>query len=340
MDLRVIEWLPTGGVRLLDQTRLPAEEVYLEVGTVDEMATAIQELKVRGAPLIGIAAVMGLAAAAQGEAERGTLTREWVEAAAARLAAVRPTAVNLSWALDRARRVADELFGSGADGSAVAAALTQEAQGIWDEDAAMCRAIGVAGAGLIPPGATVLTHCNAGMLATGGIGTALAAVYVALEQGKQVRVVACEARPLRQGARLTTWELARSGVPVRAIVDSAAASIMAQGGIDLVLTGADRIAANGDVANKIGTYGLAVLARAHAIPFYVAAPRSTFDPSLASGDLIPIEQRPAAELAAASGAQVLNPAFDVTPAEWVTAIVTDRGVLEPPYGAAIERLFE
>ncbi|UCF42190.1 MAG: S-methyl-5-thioribose-1-phosphate isomerase [Gemmatimonadota bacterium] len=336
--MRVIDWLPDGGVRLLDQTRLPAEEVYVDVRTVEEMAEAIQQLKVRGAPLIGIAAAMGLAAAAAREAERGSLTREWVEIAASRLAAERPTAVNLRWAVERVRVRAAAHFERAGAAAGLVAALTEEAQRIWDEDVAMCRAIGEAGAALIPPGSTVLTHCNAGMLATGGLGTALAAVYVAHRQGKDVQVVSCETRPLRQGARLTTWELARNGVPVRTVVDGAAAALMAQGAIDLVVTGADRIAANGDVANKIGTYGLAVLAEAHGIPFYVAAPRSTFDAELASGDLIPIEQRPASEMEVAAGAEVVNPAFDVTPAELINGIITDRGVLAPPYGEPIREL--
>jgi methylthioribose-1-phosphate isomerase len=338
VQLRVIDWLPDGGVRLLDQTRLPAEEVYLEVQTIDEMAAAIQQLKVRGAPLIGIAAAMGLASAAAREADRATLTEAWVETAAERLASERPTAVNLRWAVERVRARAHEHFEQGSDSAAVVAALAEEAQRIWDEDVAMCRAIGEAGAQLIPRDSTVLTHCNAGMLATGGLGTALAAVYVAHEQGQGVQVVSGETRPLRQGARLTTWELARAGVPVHAVVDGAAATLMVQGAIDLVITGADRIAANGDVANKIGTYGLAVLAEAHGIPFYVAAPRSTFDAALASGDLIPIEERPASELDAAPGAEVVNPAFDVTPAELINGIITDRGVLEPPYGDAIREL--
>jgi methylthioribose-1-phosphate isomerase len=338
VEVRVIDWLPDGGVRMLDQTRLPGEEAYIEVRTIDEMAAAIQQLKVRGAPLIGIAAAMGLAAAAAREADRGALTSAWVEAAAERLASERPTAVNLRWAVERVRARAADRYAAGGSATAVVEDLRDEAQRIWDEDVAMCRAIGEAGAPLIPQDSTVLTHCNAGMLATGGLGTALAAIYVAHEQGKRVRVVSGETRPLRQGARLTTWELARSGVPVHAVVDGATASLMAQGAIDLVITGADRIAANGDVANKIGTYGLAVLAEAHGIPFYVAAPRSTFDAELASGDLIPIEERPGSELDVAPGAEVLNPAFDVTPAELINGLITDRGVLEPPYGEAIRKL--
>jgi methylthioribose-1-phosphate isomerase len=228
--------------------------------------------------------------------------------------------------------------GAGEDPAEIAGALAVEAQRIWDEDRAMCRAIGEAGAELIQPGSSIMTHCNAGALATGGIGTALATIYVAHQRGVPLSVIVTETRPLRQGARLTAWELSRSGVPARVIVDGAAGSVMARGGVDLIITGADRIAANGDVANKIGTYGLAVLARAHSIPFYVAAPLSTFDPDLPTGDDIPIEQRSAHEVEVAPGVDVLNPAFDVTPAELITALVTDRGVLRPPYEEAIRKV--
>ncbi len=332
MDLDVIGWTGDGAVRLLDQTRLPGEERYVEVDTVEEMAEAIGTLRVRGAPLIGIAAAMGLAAAALREADRGSLTGAWVEEAAGRLESVRPTAVNLAWALGRMRRAA---IGAGAEPSEIAGALTVEAQRIWDEDRDMCQAIGEAGSELIQPGSSVMTHCNAGALATGGIGTALATIYVAHQRGVPLSVIANETRPLRQGARLTAWELSRSGIPARVIVDGAAGSVMARGGVDLVITGADRIAANGDAANKIGTYGLAVLARAHSIPFYVAAPLSTFDPDLPTGDDIPIEQRSAEEVDVPAGVEVQNPAFDVTPAELITALVTDKGVLRPPYEEAI-----
>ncbi len=340
MDFQVIDWLGDAGVRLLDQTRLPREEVYLEVRSIDQMVEAIRALRVRGAPLIGIGAAMALAAGATQEADQGSLSLDWIEGAADRLEAARPTGVNLRWAVARMRRVAVEAFGAGGAQRRVAELLRQEAQRIWDEDVAMCRAIGEAGAGLIEAGATVLTHCNAGALATGGIGTALAAIYVAHEQGKGIQVVATETRPLRQGARLTAWELVKVGVPVRAVADSAAASVMAGGSVDLVITGADRITANGDVANKIGTYSLALLAKAHAIPFYVAAPCSTFDPALASGERIPIEQRAPGELDVAPGAEVYNPAFDVTPAWLVTALVTDRGVIEPPFDEGIRALFD
>jgi methylthioribose-1-phosphate isomerase len=335
VDFDVVGWTGDGAVRLLDQTRLPGEEKYLEIGTIDEMAEAIGTLRVRGAPLIGIAAAMGLAAAARTEAGQGALTGAWVEEAADRLESVRPTAVNLAWALGRMRRAA---VGAGEDPAEIAGALAVEAQRIWDEDRAMCRAIGEAGAELIQPGSSIMTHCNAGALATGGIGTALATIYVAHQRGVPLSVIVTETRPLRQGARLTAWELSRSGVPARVIVDGAAGSVMARGGVDLIITGADRIAANGDVANKIGTYGLAVLARAHSIPFYVAAPLSTFDPDLPTGDDIPIEQRSAHEVEVAPGVDVLNPAFDVTPAELITALVTDRGVLRPPYEEAIRKV--
>ncbi len=330
----VIGWTQAGAVRLLDQTRLPAEEVWLEIATVSEMVEAIQALRVRGAPLIGVAAAMGLAAAAAG---RDGTSRAWIEKVAAQLEAARPTAVDLSWALARMRQAA-----AAADDSAeqLVPALKQEAQRIWDEERAMSEALGAAGAELIPAGATVLTHCNTGALATGGLGTALAAILVAHDQGKGIGVIATETRPLRQGARLTAWELARAGVPAQVIVDGAAASLMAAGEVDLVITGADRIAANGDAANKIGTYGLAVLARAHGIPFYIAAPRSTFDAELPSGDAIPIEQRDPAELAAAPGVDALNPAFDVTPAGLIGALITDRGVIYPPFAPGIRQILD
>ncbi len=339
MTPEVIAWTAAGAVRYLDQTLLPGQEAYREAHSIEEMIEAVQALRIRGAPLIGIAAAMGLAAAAA-RVEEGRLTPGWIDDAVTRLGSARPTAVNLTWALDRMRAAAAGAFRQGADTGAVAEALRAEAQRIWDEDAAMCRAIGQAGAELIADGARVLTHCNAGALATGGIGTALGAVYVAHRQGKRVSVVSCETRPLCQGARLTTWELSRAGVPVTCIVDSAAGALVARGEIDLFITGADRIAANGDVANKIGTYGLAVLAKVHGVPFYVAAPRSTFDLSLPSGEAIPIEERGADEIGAAPGAAVYNPAFDVTPAEYVARIVTDRGIIEAPYEANIRKLFE
>jgi methylthioribose-1-phosphate isomerase len=322
-------------IRILDQTRLPDDEVYLDLATVEQVVEAIRALRVRGAPLIGITAAMGLAVVAQRQAERMELTAEWLAGVADTLEASRPTAVDLHWALDRMRRLAGEKFAGPQSGLDVSGALRDEAQRIWNIEIGMCRSIGEHGARLIEPSFTILTHCNTGALATGALGTALAAIYVAHEQGKGIDVVATETRPLRQGARLTAWELGRAGIPTRVIVDGAAASLMAGGEIDMVITGADRIVANGDAANKIGTYQLAVLARAHGIPFYIAAPRSTFDFTLDSGAAIPIEQRTADELPTAPGVQVYNPAFDVTPAEMISGIVTDNGVLLPPLEVAV-----
>jgi methylthioribose-1-phosphate isomerase len=337
MEIDWIGWTPDGAVEYLDQTLLPRQELRREARTVEDMVEAIQALRVRGAPLIGISAAMGLTAAA---AEQQELTPEWFKDAVERLGAARPTAVNLVWALDRMSRAAETAFQNGGREVNVVATLRAEAQKIWDEDTAMCRAIGEAGATLLSSGITLMTHCNAGSLATGGIGTALAPVYVAHEQGKQVEVVSCETRPLRQGARLTSWELSREGVPVTCIVDGAAGAVMGSGKIDLVITGADRIAANGDSANKIGTYALAVLAKAHGIPFYIAAPRSTIDLSTPSGGAIPIEERGGEEVDAAPGARVFNPAFDVTPASFINGIITDRGIIGPPYTESIAALFE
>jgi methylthioribose-1-phosphate isomerase len=329
-----IGWTPDGTVRILDQTLLPGEERYPVLETVDAVAEAIRTLRVRGAPLIGIAAAMGVALAAR----RGPASLDAVCAAAAALGATRPTAVNLHWALERMERRAAAALAAGAD---LVGALRDEADAIREEDRAMCARIGAAGAELIGGNATVLTHCNAGALATGGIGTALAPVYTLHAAGRRVAVVADETRPLLQGSRLTAWELARSGVPVTVIADGMAASRLRQGDITCVLVGADRIAANGDVANKIGTYGLALAARAHGVPFYVAAPTSTIDPATPDGAGIPIEQRGADEVtgwrghpAAPAGVGVWNPAFDVTPAELVTAIITDQGVFAPRDAAA------
>jgi methylthioribose-1-phosphate isomerase len=329
------------GVRILDQTVLPNEERYIVISSIDGMVEAIQALRVRGAPLIGVSAAMGLAAAAGEAADRATLDRAWLDGAMARLLASRPTAVNLRWALERMGAAVQEAFARDLDGRAVAEALRTEAQRVWDIEAGMCRYLGEFGAQLLEPGFTVLTHCNTGRLATGGLGTALAAIYVASEeQHKGIDVVVTETRPLRQGARLTAWELVRAGIPVRVIADSAAGSLMAAAEIDVVITGADRIARNGDTANKIGTYNLAVLASAHGIPFYVSAPRSTIDSTMASGDTIPIELRSAGELDAAPGAEVVNPAFDVTPAELVSAIVTDGGIVEPPFERSLSGVLE
>jgi methylthioribose-1-phosphate isomerase len=328
-----IAWTATG-IRVLDQTRLPVDEVYLDLTTVEQLAEAIRTLQVRGAPLIGVAAAMGVAAgAAEGQGARGAVGLERIRKACATLRATRPTAVNLAWALDRMLARAERAVAAGEE---LQPALRAEAQAVWDEDQAMCERIGEAGLPLVPDGATILTHCNAGALATGGKGTALAPVYAAVERGRRVSVVADETRPLLQGSRLTAWELGRAGVPCTIIADSMAASRLSRGDITAVFVGADRIAANGDTANKIGTYGVALAARAHGVPFYVAAPRSTFDPSTPDGRRIPIEQRAPEELTrlggtvtAPAGAKTWNPAFDVTPVSLITGFITDAGLLSP-----------
>jgi methylthioribose-1-phosphate isomerase len=330
-----IGWSQDGGIRLLDQTLLPGEERYLELDSVELVAEAIRSLRVRGAPLIGIAAAMGVAIAGQrggGAAGRGDALAD-VRRAVATLGETRPTAVNLHWALRRMERRAERAALVGED---LLSALRAEAQAIWDEDRAMCDRIGALGAALVPSGATVATICNAGVLATGGIGTALAPIYHLHRAGRGPRVVVPETRPLLQGSRLTAWELSRAGVECTVIGDGMIASRLRLGDVACALVGADRIAANGDVANKIGTYGLALAARAHQVPLYVLAPTSTIDPAVPDGASIPIEQRAAEEVtgwrgvrAAADGVAAWNPAFDVTPAELVTAIVTDRGVVPP-----------
>lgn len=333
-----------GFVRLLDQTLLPEETVSLDVRSVDAMHDAIRRLAVRGAPAIGVAAAFGVLLGVQllqGETpERvAQVTRD----AAARLATSRPTAVNLFWALERMVARCELDRGRGLGGDALVAGLFSEAHAIYDEDRAICQRLGDIGADLIQDGWTVLTHCNAGALATAGIGTALAPIYSARAQGKKVGVYADETRPLLQGARLTAWELQRAGVDVTLITDSMAGHVMREGRIDAVFVGADRIARNGDVGNKIGTYSVAVLAREHGLPFYVVAPLSTFDPKIESGDQIPIEQRAAEEIThafgqrtAPLGVRVYNPAFDVTPARLVTGIVTEAGLIERPDQARVE----
>jgi methylthioribose-1-phosphate isomerase len=323
-----IDWLQPAGIRLLDQTLLPDREVYLELRTVDDVAEAIRALRVRGAPLIGIAAAMGVALAARDE----PASPERVRQAIALLGATRPTAVNLHWALRGVEPRADAVN----DPVELTAALRAEAQAIWDEDRAMCERIGRYGAGLIPAEATVITVCNAGALATGGMGTALAPIYTLLDLGRAPKVIVPETRPLLQGSRLTAWELSRSGVACTLITDNMVASRLRRGDVACALVGADRIAANGDVANKIGTYPLALAARAHGVPLYVLAPTSTIDAATPDGAAIPIEERAAQEVTgwrgvrtAPDGVEAWNPAFDVTPAELITAIVTDRGVLAP-----------
>jgi len=325
-------------VRVLDQRTLPDMQIERDLESAEAVADAIRHLEVRGAPLIGIAAAMGLVA---GTRELRGSGREAYLARLARLVdvlgATRPTAVNLRWALDRMARVATATPG---DGSAIWERLHAEATAIWEEDRAMCRRIGEHGLPLVPDGANVLTHCNAGALATGGIGTALAPIYLAHEQGRKVHVYVDETRPVLQGARLTAWELKHAGIPCTLIPDGAAGALMRQAKVDVVLVGVDRICANGDFANKIGTYGLAVLARHHGVPFYAAGPWSSVDPSLPDGEGIPIEQRAADEVTTIAGRPIappgvpaLNYAFDVTPARYVTAYLTDRGLVQPPFTA-------
>jgi methylthioribose-1-phosphate isomerase len=335
--IQAVRWSPDGdAVRIIDQRLLPAEYVERDLRTLDDVCEAITTLAVRGAPAIGVAGAMGLVVSlAHHRGDSAERFEERMKEHASRIRATRPTAVNLPWAigrmLERARK-------SARAPEALLVALRDEADAILEEDRAMCQRIGEHGLPLIADGARVLTHCNAGALATAGVGTALAPLYLAAERGRHIEVYASETRPLLQGSRLTAWELGRAGIPVTVLTDGMAASLMRAGSIDLCIVGADRIAANGDVANKIGTYGVAVAARHHGIPLYVAAPTSTVDPQTPDGDSIAIEQRDADEvrrafgsLTAPTSARVHNPAFDVTPAELVTAIVTDRGVFRPPY---------
>lgn len=340
---RAVQW-HGDRLRIIDQRRLPGEFREIDLDRVDDIVEAIRSLRVRGAPAIGIAAAIGLAAALKPHLDLTPAEfRRRLADYAVRIRAARPTAANLGWAVNRMLIVADSL--SAAPNPELWARLRSEATAILREDREMCRRIGERGLELLPNPATVLTHCNTGALATGGIGTALAPVYLALERGRKVRVFATETRPLLQGSRLTAWELARAGVDVKLVPDAAAAAVMRDLGVDAVLVGADRIAANGDVANKIGTYGLAVAARYHGIPFYVAAPSSTFDLSLRSGAQIPIEERSAEEVRRGFGrptapddVPVYNAAFDVTPADLVDAIITERGVYRSPYTDSLAAL--
>jgi methylthioribose-1-phosphate isomerase len=342
-----LEWT-ADGVRFLDQTRLPLEETYVTATDYQQVADVITTMVVRGAPAIGVSAAMGLALGAKNSsaATVAELSAEF-ETMCRTLAATRPTAVNLFWAIGRMKKV----FGSqtikiGATVSTVRAALIAEAQRMYDEDIEACRTMGAHGAPLLPQEGGVLTHCNAGALATCGYGTALGVIRSAVEGGHAIHVYADETRPFLQGARLTAWELMHDGIPTTVLCDNMAASLMRQGRIQAVIVGADRIAANGDVANKIGTYGLAVLAKEHGIPFFVAAPWSTVDLKTPTGDAIPIEQRSAVEVTHHGGKQLTpdgvgieNPAFDVTPAKYVSAIITERGVLRAPYEESL-RQFE
>lgn len=335
MTTPTVEYVP-GTVRLLDQTRLPGVEEILECHGIDELIDAIRRLVVRGAPAIGVAAAWGVVLSAHLHSDGDFYSGVRTDVAALR--GSRPTAVNLGWALDRLGTELDRLERECVQPEGALVYLTEAAEKIHEEDVELCRQMGENGAALLPDESTIITHCNTGALATAGIGTALGVVFAAVAAGKRVKVFADETRPLLQGARLTAWELHRAGIEVEVICDGAAGWTLQTREIDAVFVGSDRIAANGDVANKIGTYSLAVLARRHDVPFYVVAPYSTLDLSLRSGAEIPIEQRDPAEVTgfgglptAPAGVGAFNPAFDVTPAELVTGIVTEKGVFQAPY---------
>jgi methylthioribose-1-phosphate isomerase len=340
-----LEWLPTG-VNFLDQTKLPLEETYVLATDYKQVATVIRDMIVRGAPAIGVSAAMGMAIGI----DRSTattlpaLTAE-VAVIARTLAETRPTAVNLFWGIDEIRNLYNDLAAKNTPIPDIKSAVVAKARRMYDEDIAACKQMGAHGASLLPLEGTVLTHCNAGALATCGYGSALGVIRAAIERGHKIDVFADETRPFLQGARLTAWELMKDNIPTTVLCDNMAAALMRQGRIQAVIVGADRIAANGDVANKIGTYGVSILAKEHNIPFYVAAPWSTLDLATAHGDLIPIEQRAATEVTHSNGKQMTphgvsieNPAFDVTPAKYVTAIITERGVLRAPYEQSIQKM--
>lgn len=337
----------TGHIVLLDQTKLPTETVWIHLNRVEDVWSAIKQLKVRGAPAIGIAAAYGVYVAVADEPENDC--KAFYKAFVERrdyLATSRPTAVNLFWALERMTRVLDEAMQVTDEVAGLKRVLLEEAHTIREEDARICRKIGENALPLLRDGMGILTHCNAGGLATSQYGTALSPIYLAHERGWKLNVFADETRPLLQGARLTAWELLQAGVDVTLICDSMAAVVMAQKKVQAVIVGCDRVAANGDVANKVGTYGLAVLAKAHDIPFYVACPLSTIDMQAKTGEHIPIEEREAEEIShgfgkqtAPDGVTVYNPAFDVTPHTYVSAIITERGIVRPPFDQSLKTLF-
>ena len=343
-DFVTVAWTLSGSVRLIDQTRLPTEEVYIECRTIEEVTDAIRTMRVRGAPAIGVTAAMGLALGAQTiQTENFKEFFTALEAMGSLLMRTRPTAVNLAWGVRRLLNLARKSRDLAQ--AEIKAALVAEARAMQEEDIRINRAMGQHGQSLLPDPARVLTHCNAGGLATAGYGTAVGVIRAATEAGKRIMVWVDETRPLLQGARLTAWELQRAGIPATLITDNMAGHFMARGQVDVVVVGADRIARNGDVANKIGTYSVALLARAHGIPFYVAAPISTLDLSLTDGSQIPIEERAPDEVThvgghrvAPAGIRVANPAFDVTPASFVDAIITERGVARAPYDVSLPRL--
>ncbi len=334
------------GVRFIDQTKLPLEESYVLAATYEQVANVIVTMVVRGAPAIGVSAAYGVALGVQ--ASRALTAAEFqpeFDKICARLAGTRPTAVNLFWAIDRVKGLFTRLQIQGASMAEVKQKILAEAHAMYEEDIEACKTMGALGAALLPDEGGVLTHCNAGALATCGYGTALGVIRAAVEQGKKIHVYADETRPFLQGARLTAWELMADGIPTTVICDNMAASLMRAGKIKAVVVGADRIAANGDTANKIGTYNLAILAKEHGIPFYVAAPWSTIDLKTATGESIPIEERPHVEVTHHAGKQltpngvgICNPAFDVTPAKYIAAIVTERGVLRAPYSESLREM--
>ena len=333
---------------MVDQRKLPAQEVYVRCKTAADVARAIKSMVIRGAPAIGVAAALGIALGMRKSTATGTqkFAAEFFKLCEL-MAATRPTAVNLFWAIERMKRVFAAAAQEGRSVDEMKDDLDRQAKAIHDEDIANCRAMGAFGAEVVPAEARILTHCNAGALATAGYGTALGVIRGAVEAGKRVAVYADETRPFLQGARLTAWELVREGIPTTVITDNMAGALMRQDRIDLVVVGADRIAANGDTANKIGTYSVAILAREHRIPFYVAAPLSTIDLKTPDGSHIPIEERNAKEVThvagarlAPEGALVWNPAFDVTPAHLIAGIITERGIVRPPYVDSLKRAFE
>ena len=335
-------------VVMIDQRKLPAEEIYVRCKTAAEVARAIKTMVIRGAPAIGVAAAMGIALGMRKSKATGTqkFAAEFHKTCEL-MAGTRPTAVNLFWAIERMRRTFAAAAQAGESVDQIKDRLDAEAQAIHDEDVASCRAMGAFGAEVVPADARILTHCNAGALATAGYGTALGVIRGAVEKGKRVVVFADETRPFLQGARLTAWELVRDGIETTVITDNMTGALMQHGKVDLVVVGADRIAANGDTANKIGTYGVAVLAREHQIPFYVAAPLSTIDLDTPDGQHIPIEERSAKEVTHVGGTQltpdgalVWNPAFDVTPHHLIAGIITERGIFRAPYTESLKRAFD
>jgi methylthioribose-1-phosphate isomerase len=343
--IKTIEWTDEG-VRMIDQRKLPVEELYPVFRTYQEVAQAIKEMVIRGAPAIGVAAGMGIALGIRdSKAETVGQLESDLEEICRVIGATRPTAVNLFWAIERMKRTFAEARRQSSSIEAIKRRMVEEAKWMREEDIQINQRMGQHGASLIPDTANVLTHCNAGTLATAGYGTALGVIRAAVAQHKKIHVLVDETRPFLQGARLTAWELHKDGIPVTLISDNMAGHFMRQGKVDCVVVGADRIAANGDVANKIGTYSVAVLAKEHGLPFYVAAPISTVDLALASGDEIPIEERASTEITkikdqviAPEGIEVANPAFDVTPNRYITAIITERGVARPPYSQSLKAL--